>query len=272
MSWFTYQLLRGLKYLHSAGVLHRDLKPSNLLVNSNCDLAICDFGLARGVGIGGASSPAASGAGGQATGAMALTEYVVTRWYRAPELLLGSRTYGAASDMYAVGAIVIELFRRKPLACGSDYTEQLKLLVAVLGSPTADDLRTFVRSDRALSFMSKLGGRARAPLVSLLKQGHKATPEALDLMERLLQWRPDRRLTVDEALRHPFVAALHSEGDDPVAPQPFDFTFERDGATLSAKELQELFAEEVTELAKERRQGAASPPGGGPVVVNVGAS
>jgi len=89
--YFVYQMLRGLKMIHSASVLHRDLKPSNLLVNSNCDLAICDFGLARGV----ADLPASS------TGS--LTEYVVTRWYRAPELLCEATTYGPPVDVWSVG-------------------------------------------------------------------------------------------------------------------------------------------------------------------------
>merc|ERR1711871_1024485 len=86
--YFLYQILRGLKYIHSANVLHRDLKPSNLLVNSNCDLAICDFGLARGI---------------NANADDTLTEYVVTRWYRAPELLTDNRTYGSAVDVWSVG-------------------------------------------------------------------------------------------------------------------------------------------------------------------------
>eukprot|EP00879_Flechtneria_rotunda_P022515 GHRR01023766.1.p1 GENE.GHRR01023766.1~~GHRR01023766.1.p1 ORF type:complete len:203 (+),score=66.72 GHRR01023766.1:637-1245(+) len=85
ISYFVYQVLRGLKYIHSANVLHRDLKPSNLLVNANCDLKICDFGLARGAGV---------------EEQAAMTEYVVTRWYRAPELLLSCNDYTAAIDVW----------------------------------------------------------------------------------------------------------------------------------------------------------------------------
>jgi mitogen-activated protein kinase 1/3 len=88
--YFTYQILRGLKFIHSANVLHRDLKPSNLLLNSNCDLKICDFGLAR------IADPRHDHVG-------VLTEYVATRWYRAPEIMLNSRAYEQGIDVWSVG-------------------------------------------------------------------------------------------------------------------------------------------------------------------------
>ena len=102
----TYQLLCGLKYLHSAHILHRDLKPSNILVNANCDLRICDFGLSRG------ADPSSLDQG--------LTEYVVTRWYRAPELLL-TAPYSSEVDVWSTGCIVAEMLGRKPLFPGHDY-------------------------------------------------------------------------------------------------------------------------------------------------------
>lgn len=112
--YFLYQLLRGLKYIHSAKVIHRDLKPSNLLLNANCDLKICDFGLAR---------PTSENE--------FMTEYVVTRWYRAPELLLNSSDYTAAIDVWSVGCIFMELMNRKPLFPGKDHVHQMRLLTEV---------------------------------------------------------------------------------------------------------------------------------------------
>lgn len=117
MHWqyFLYQLLRGLKYVNSANVLHQDLKPSNLLLDANCDLKICDFGLAR------------------TTSEMDfMTEYVVTRWYRAPELLLNCSEYTAAIDIWSVGCIFLEIIRREPLFSGKDYVQQLMLITEVL--------------------------------------------------------------------------------------------------------------------------------------------
>ncbi len=114
LQYFLYQLLRGLKYIHSANVLHRDLKPSNLLLNANCDLKICDFGLAR-----------------TTSETDFMTEYVVTRWYRAPELLLNCSEYTAAIDVWSVGCIFMELLNREPLFPGRDYVQQLRLITEV---------------------------------------------------------------------------------------------------------------------------------------------
>ncbi|KAH9731827.1 mitogen-activated protein kinase 4 [Citrus sinensis] len=112
--YFLYQLLRGLKYVHSANVLHRDLKPSNLLLNANCDLKIGDFGLAR-----------------TTSETDFMTEYVVTRWYRAPELLLNCSEYTAAIDIWSVGCILGEIMTRQPLFPGKDYVHQLRLITEV---------------------------------------------------------------------------------------------------------------------------------------------
>lgn len=120
--YFVYQILRGLKYIHSADVLHRDLKPGNLLLNANCDLKICDFGLARTALI-------------DADASEFMTEYVVTRWYRAPELLLSCAEYTSAIDVWSVGCIFAELLGRKTLFPGKDYVHQLNLIMRVIGTP-----------------------------------------------------------------------------------------------------------------------------------------
>ena len=123
--YFIYQLLRGLKYIHSADVIHRDLKPSNLLVNSNCDLKICDFGLARGIG---EKQTDCQG------GTMLLTEYVVTRWYRAPEIMLACHEYSKQIDMWSVGCIFAELIQRKPYFPGEDYIDQVQSRITLCAS------------------------------------------------------------------------------------------------------------------------------------------
>lgn len=115
LQYFLYQLLRGLRYVHSANVLHRDLKPSNLFLNGNCDLKIGDFGLAR-----------------TTSETDFMTEYVVTRWYRAPELLLNCSEYTAAIDVWSVGCILAEIATREPLFPGKDYVHQLRLITEVL--------------------------------------------------------------------------------------------------------------------------------------------
>ena len=136
--YFLYQILRGLKYVHTAQVLHRDLKPSNLLLNANCDLKICDFGLAR------TSSERGF-----------MTEYVVTRWYRAPELLLSCEDYTSAIDIWSMGCILAEILGRKPLFPGKDYIHQMRLIVEVLGSPNEEDC-AFIQSTKARNYIRTL--------------------------------------------------------------------------------------------------------------------
>jgi mitogen-activated protein kinase 15 len=111
--YIMYQICKGMKYLHSADVIHRDLKPSNILINSDCSLKICDFGLARSMA---ADSPDKD---------VVMTEEVATRWYRAPEVLLGSQTYDKSADVWSVGCILGELLLGKPLFPGNSTLNQL---------------------------------------------------------------------------------------------------------------------------------------------------
>ncbi|KAK3020212.1 hypothetical protein RJ639_046844 [Escallonia herrerae] len=208
--YFLYQLLRGLKYVHSANVLHRDLKPSNLLLNANCDLKIGDFGLAR-----------------TTSETDFMTEYVVTRWYRAPELLLNCSEYTAAIDIWSVGCILGEIMTREPLFPGKDYVHQLKLITQLLGSPDDASLR-FLRSDNARRYVRQLPQypkqqfSARFPNMSTL---------AIDLLEKMLVFDPTKRMTVDEALCHPYLSSLHDINDEPICPSPFSFDFEQPSFT-----------------------------------------
>jgi serine/threonine protein kinase len=175
MQYFVYQMLVALKYIHSAEVIHRDLKPSNILLNADCSLKICDFGLARGLDAEETS----------------LTEYVVTRWYRAPEIMLACQEYSKAIDVWAVGCIYAELLGTKPLFPGDDYIHQLKLIVDVLGSPSEDDM-TFIKSARARSFMQKQAGKPKQAWSSLFP---KASAVGLDLLDKMLTFHPSKRVS-----------------------------------------------------------------------------
>ena len=130
--YFLYQILRGLKYIHSANVLHRDLKPSNLLVNQDCELKIGDFGMARGL----SSSPSEQ--------KRVMTEYVATRWYRAPELMLSLNEYSEAIDMWSVGCIFAEMLGRKHLFPGTNYLNQLQVMHLSMLSPRRGGPRAYV--------------------------------------------------------------------------------------------------------------------------------
>jgi len=124
--WILYQCLAGLKYLHSAGVAHRDLKPANLLIDlESCDVKICDFGLSRII----------EEDSGSAVSGEAQTLYVVTRWYRAPEVLLGYTNYDHLIDLWSVGCIFGELLYRRPLLNGENFVNQLEKINDFLGTP-----------------------------------------------------------------------------------------------------------------------------------------
>lgn len=197
---FVLQLLRGLKYLHSANILHRDLKPGNLLVNANCDLKICDFGLAR-----------TSEGNGQF-----MTEYVVTRWYRAPELLLCCDNYGTSIDVWSVGCIFAEILGRKPIFPGTECLNQLKLIINVLGSQNEADIE-FIDNPKARKYIKSLPYSRGMHFSRLYPH---ADPLAIDLLQRMLVFDPTKRISVTEALQHPYMAGLYDPRRNPPAQVP----------------------------------------------------
>jgi len=226
IQFFLYQLLRGLKYIHSARVLHRDLKPSNLLLNSNCDLRICDFGLAR-VAIPEQNNPGF------------LTEYVATRWYRAPEIMLSWKEYTKAVDVWATGCIFAELLGRKPLFPGQDYMNQLHLVIAILGTPSYQDTE-YIASAKAKEYVRRLPFQEKRSFRRMLPN---ANPLALDLLEKMLAFAPEKRITVEQALAHPYLAALHDPEDEPISEEPFNFDFEN--PLFTTEQLKDLIWNEV---------------------------
>jgi mitogen-activated protein kinase 1/3 len=209
----------------------RDLKPSNVLLNADCTLRLCDFGLARGVHVPGAD----------------MTEYVVTRWYRAPEVMLATQQYTTQIDMWAIGCIMAELLGRRPLFPGDDYIHQLRLIVDVLGSPSDSDLE-FVTSSRAKAFMKRQTGKQARTLASVLP---KASTSALSFLSQLLVLNPAKRLTVDEALCHPYLADLHDVADEFTCKHEFDFGFEL--LTLSKADIQLMMLQDVCVYHPEAR-------------------
>ena len=258
--YFVYQLLRGLKYIHSANVLHRDLKPSNLLLNANCDLKICDFGLAR-VNSGKNASSVGGNSGDRTSDNTSsesptqpttnvsnfMTEYVVTRWYRAPELLLSCAEYTSAIDVWSVGCIFAELLGRKPLFPGKDYVHQMNLIARIIGTPEDYEMQ-FVSSDKARKYINSLPRFERVDFGAMYPN---AAPEAVDLISKMLQFDPSTRITVEQALAHPYLTTLHDESDEPTAGSSFSFDFE--GTTLSEGRVRDLVYQELNGFHDEIR-------------------
>lgn len=229
--YFIYQTLRALKALHSADVIHRDLKPSNLLLNANCDLKVCDFGLARSVRT-----------AEQETGFM--TEYVATRWYRAPEIMLTFKQYTKAIDVWSVGCILAEMLSGRPLFPGRDYHHQLTLILEVLGTPTLDEFYA-INSRRSRDYIRALPFRKKRAFEVLYPN---ASPLAIDFLNKTLTFDPKKRLTVELALQHPYLEAYHDPDDEPVAPPLHEdfFAFDRQKDDISKEELKQLLFDEIT--------------------------
>ncbi|KAK2463685.1 hypothetical protein APHAL10511_004436 [Amanita phalloides] len=206
VQYFLYQILRGMKYVHSALVIHRDLKPGNLLVNSDCELKICDFGLSRGYG-----SPSEENA-------THLTEYVATRWYRAPEIMLAFRGYNTAIDVWSIGCILAELLLGRPLFKGKDYVDQLNKIFDVLGTPCETVIKK-IGSQKAQAYVRSLPLKKKVHLDNVFLAADK---QAIDLLEKMLAFDPDDRISVPDALKHPWLSSYHDASDEPDCPRVFE--------------------------------------------------
>ncbi|KAG9124629.1 Mitogen-activated protein kinase, partial [Ceratobasidium sp. 392] len=234
-------------YIHSANVLHRDLKPGNLLVNADCELKICDFGLARGYVPSGQDARNSSSAN---QGFM--TEYVATRWYRAPEIMLSFANYTTAIDVWSIGCILAELLGGKPIFKGRDYVDQLNQILHHLGTPSEDTLRR-VGSPRAQDYIRSLPIKPRIPFNHLYPH---ANPLAIDLLGKLLAFDPAKRISCEEALAHPYLAVWHDPNDEPICSSTFDFGFEDED---SVEGMRQLIVDEVNSFrAAVRSQARAA--------------
>jgi len=214
VQFLVYQILRGLKYIHSAGIIHRDLKPSNIAVNEDCELKILDFGLAR-------------HADAEMTG------YVATRWYRAPEIMLNWMHYNQTVDIWSVGCIMAELLMSKPLFPGSDHIDQLLRIMSLCGTPD-DEFMKKITSEEARNYIRTLPVMRKRNLKEVFEN---VNPDAIDLLEKMLELDADRRPTAEKALAHKYLVDFADITDEPTA-DSFDDSFEeQDKATNEWKKL-----------------------------------
>ncbi|CAF3276958.1 unnamed protein product [Rotaria socialis] len=197
--YVMYQLLKAMKYLHSANVIHRDMKPSNVLLNQQCRVKICDFGLARSLNhvYEDPQHPA-------------LTEYVATRWYRAPEILLASSKYTKGVDMWSIGCILGEMLLGKPLFQGTSTFNQLERILQHIPTPTQSDIAS-IASHYGPSVLERASSGQKKSFDTFIPN---AGDEALDLLRRLLHFNPDKRITADDGLRHSFVVSFHNPSEE----------------------------------------------------------
>jgi mitogen-activated protein kinase 15 len=201
--FIIYQILKALKFIHSADIIHRDLKPSNIFINSDCHIKLGDFGLARTL----EHNPHMGSI---------VTEYVATRWYRAPEMILAAQKYGKPIDMWSVGCILYEMLVGTPLLPGKSTKDMIKMMFSVTGFPDRKEyndikkeLKIQIDYDQLLQEKIK---KKKNILQTLSKYTHDDV--AIDLLLKLLVFNPGKRLTAEEALKHPYVAEFHNEEEE----------------------------------------------------------
>ncbi|CAF2123759.1 hypothetical protein BRARA_C02171 [Brassica rapa] len=242
--FFLYQLLRALKYIHTANVYHRDLKPKNILANANCKLKICDFGLAR---VAFNDTPTT----------IIWTDYVATRWYRAPELC-GSfySKYTPAIDIWSIGCIFAEVLMGKPLFPGKNVVHQLDLMTDLLGTPSLDTISR-VRNEKARRYLTSM---RKKPPIPFTQKFPNADPLSLKLLERLLAFDPKDRPTAQEALADPYFKGLAKVEREPSCQPITKMEFEFERRKVTKEDIRELISREILEyhpqLLKDHMNGA----------------
>ncbi|KMZ59526.1 Mitogen-activated protein kinase 17 [Zostera marina] len=228
---FMYQLLRALKYIHSGNLFHRDLKPKNIIVNADCKVKICDFGLAR-VAFNDESSP------------IFWTDYIATRWYRAPELCgCFFSKYTPAIDIWSIGCIFAEILTRKPIFPGKNEIHQLDIITDLLGTPSTNCI------SRARQYLSNMHIKITVPFS---KKFRGIDPLALHLLERLLAFDPKDRPSAEEALMDPYFFGLANVEHEPSILPISRMDFEFESRELTNDDVRDLIYREILEYHPQK--------------------
>jgi len=199
------QLLRATAFLHSGNVIHRDHKPSNILLDSDCLVKICDFGLARSL------SQLPQPGKDPDHSVPALTEYVATRWYRAPEILLSSPSYTKGVDMWSLGCILAEMLLGKPLFPGDSTFDQIERIIRAIPTPSRADI-DIIGSQYAQTVVERAQRKPKTTIQDIMPKG--TASDGIDLIKQLLVFNPEKRPSAESCLKHPYVVRFNSKKDN----------------------------------------------------------
>ena len=242
--FIIYQILKALKFIHSADIIHRDLKPSNIFINSDSHVKLGDFGLARTVD----HNPHMGGV---------VTEYVATRWYRAPEMILSGHKYGKPIDLWSVGCILYELIVGSPLLPGKSTKDMINMMFGVTGFPDRKEYNEVKKECRIqqIDYDDLLQEKIKKNK-NILQTVSKFTHDevAIDLLLKLLQFNPKKRLTAEEALEHPYVADFHNIEEEVVCDHKITIALDDDNKFTKdeyRKKLYDIILKRKLEIRKQ---------------------
>lgn len=238
--YIIYQVLRALKYMHSGQLIHRDIKPSNVLLNSDCAVKMCDFGLARSV------APIVTR--GDVNPIM--TDYVATRWYRAPEILFGSPNYTKGVDVWAVGCILAEMMLKRPVFPGTSTLDQLERVIQVTGKPSASDIES-IKSPFAATMLESIRQPERPRSLSDIFP--RASEDLLDFLRKCFQFNPNKRPSVNELLTHPYLSQFHDLSSEPECQKTIRIPLD-DNIKLTVNDYRNRIYESVIKKKKENKE------------------
>lgn len=291
--YLLYQAVVGIRYMHSANILHRDLKPANILINSDCSLKICDFGLSRSMTENTTNLSVVEEEGTEVTSAKLsmrklsegklqrnikrqLSGHVVTRWYRAPELILLDKNYDKEIDVWSLGCVYAELLsmirdnapyyvERGPIFPGkscfplspdvgitslrngypANDNDQLNVIMEILGTPEQEDLQD-ISNPRAIHYIKSFNKKEKRSFRMFFAG---SIEEEIEILEKMLVFSRKKRISIDQLLEHPYFNSVRSAELEILASVPANFEFDRQEC-LTIDEMKEIFMKHISTLTK----------------------